>query len=93
MKKILLILICLIFASGLALAEHGTKNEKKYASNTGRMHPDGSGDLPGYAFIGFRLHNSRGSDSRRRPDLEGSGLEPGFQLYAAKIEFGTTGYF
>ena len=32
MKKILLILICLIFTSGLALAEHGTKKEKNYAS-------------------------------------------------------------
>jgi len=32
MKKIFLILICLIFSSGLALAEHGTKNEKKYGS-------------------------------------------------------------
>ena len=32
MKKIFLILICLIFSSGLAFAEHGTKNEKKYGS-------------------------------------------------------------
>ena len=32
MKKILLILICIIFTSGLALADHGTKNEKKYAA-------------------------------------------------------------
>ena len=32
MKKIFLILICLIFTSGLALAEHGTKNETKYGS-------------------------------------------------------------
>ena len=30
MKKIFLILICLIFTSGLALAEHGTKKEKGY---------------------------------------------------------------
>jgi len=29
-KKILLILICLIFTSGLALAEHGTKKGKGY---------------------------------------------------------------
>ena len=32
MKKILLILICLIFTSGLALADHGTKKEKSYGS-------------------------------------------------------------
>ena len=32
MKKIFLILICLIFSASLALAEHGTKNEKKYGS-------------------------------------------------------------
>ena len=30
MKKILLVLFCLIFTSGLALAEHGTKKEKGY---------------------------------------------------------------
>ena len=30
MKKILLILICLIFSSNLALADHGTKKEKNY---------------------------------------------------------------
>ena len=32
MKKVFIILICLIFTSGLALAEHGTKNETKYGS-------------------------------------------------------------
>ena len=32
MKKILLILICLIFTSGLALADHGTKKEKGYGA-------------------------------------------------------------
>ena len=32
MKKIFLILICLIFSSGLALADHGTKKEKGYGA-------------------------------------------------------------
>ena len=31
-KKILLVLICLIFSSNLAFAEHGTKKEKGYGA-------------------------------------------------------------